>query len=271
MENDAVADRPGSNIASKLLRPLRAVERNMTAYDLFALIVVVMLVGHVFYYFVPRINWLRVVDRMLVPVFLVSVGYNAGQKVGRTLWLGAILLVVAQWTLFGISQINVLGTIIVIRMVIEPIMAWALKNKERFWILNTALVVLFPVTDAVFDYGTMALIMAMAGWINRNREEISPAIVKPSAYFVFAYAAYLVCTQMNFQFSHAQLLVVAIGLAWTMRLLYDFRELLMNSLRRKPKDIVEKFCSFLGHKSLEIYVVHVLAYQIILYYALHPH
>ena len=58
-----------------------------------------------------------------------------------------------------------------------------------------------------------------------------------------------------------QFLIIGAGLGWIMYLLYRFRQLLLNSIAARPRDAVEKFCSFIGRKSLEIYVFHSLAFQ----------
>jgi hypothetical protein len=236
----------------------------LRSYDLFALTVAVMVMGHVPYYFmsdVPDTSWYRLADRIMVPVFLVSVGYNAGHRLSRFLWGGAFILTALNWILTREIYLDVLGTIILVRLIVNPLMEWALRSRNRFMGLNAALLLLFPVTNAVIEYGTLGLIMAMAGWINRNRGEIPPDIVKPSDYFLGAWAVFTGCIWFTFQFSPAQAAIVAAGSAWTMHALYNFRQLLLNTLAAPPRDPLEKFCSFLGHKSLEIYVAHCLLFQ----------
>jgi hypothetical protein len=244
-------------------------ESGLTSYDLFALTVVVMLIGHVGYYLVPDALWLRVPDRILVPVFLVGAGYNAGRKSGFSLWVGAIMLDVANRLLLRQVDVNILGTIIFVRAVLPWLMPRLLKSRELFWGFNVACVLAFPVTNVFFEYGTLAFVMAIAGWLRQNEDEVPPDIVKTPEFFACAYIGYLMCSVTGFKFSPLQMLIVAAGGTIVMRLLYDLRVLILNAVRQKRRDPVQAVCAFLGHKSLEIYVVHVIFFDMLLYYAFH--
>jgi hypothetical protein len=222
-----------------------------------------MMVGHADSYLSHNESWWRVPDRIVVPVFLVSVGYNSGQKTSRILWVGATLMTYSNWLLKRWIRLDILAMIILVRFIIDPMMTWALKSKVRFVGLNLVLLLLYPFTNRYGEYGSLALVMAVAGWINRNRSEVPPDIVKPHEYFIFLYFAFLICTLLDhtFAFSIVQFLIIGAGLGWIMYLLYRFRQLLLNSIAARPRDAVEKFCSFIGRKSLEIYVFHSLAFQ----------
>lgn len=240
----------------------------LTAYNLFALAVISMIFGHVFYYFMPDINWARVPDRILVPVFLVSIGYNSGHPVSRLLIFSTLLLCAVDFLILKDYQVNILGTIILLRYTIEPFAQFLLKNKVLFWGTHAVFVALFPITDVFFEYGTLAYIMALAGWINKNGAEVSGKVVKPAEYFIYITVIYIITQQIVFDYSPVQTIIMACGASVTMYLLFNMRTLLANSIKRKPKDFIGRFCKFLGHRSLEIYVVHILLFQAILYYAL---
>jgi peptidoglycan/LPS O-acetylase OafA/YrhL len=63
-----------------------------------------------------------------------------------------------------------------------------------------------------------------------------------------------------------QMLVMIVGGSVVMGILYDFNTLILASLKRRPRDVIGRTCSFLGHKSLEIYLVHTLILQAILFF-----
>ncbi len=254
--------------SNRLVKCLDSFKKNLTAYDLFAFTVVIMIWGHIAYYLIPDENIFRVPDRIMVPVFLISVGYNTGRGFNNFLLIGAIILTGMNWIILGEVYVDILGTFIIVRALINPVMEFALKSKAAFWGTYVALILLFPLTDPYVEYGTLAVLMAMAGWVNRNRCEVSETITKPSTFFLCVYIAFLACTQFNFNLSMSELFITGIGSALIFYILYDFKMLLLNSIRRRPKDIIEKFCSFLGHKSLEIYVIHMVIFQIILVIAL---
>lgn len=227
-----------------------------------------MLFGHVFYYFMPDNNWARIPDRIMVPVFLVSIGYNSGHPVSRLLIYSTLLLCAVDFTIMKDYQVNILGTIILLRYTIEPLVEFLMKSRILFWGAHVVFIALFQITDAFFEYGTLAYIMAMAGWINKNGEGVSGKIIKPSEYFIIVTCIFIATQQMVFGFSPIQTAIMAVGVSVTMYLLFNMRTLLMNSIRHKPKDMVGRFCKFFGHRSLEIYVIHILLFQAILYYLL---
>jgi hypothetical protein len=244
-------------------RPLLPIENGVRAYDLFALTVIFMIIGHADSYLGGNNIWWRVPDRIVIPVFLISIGYNSAQKTNRILLVGAIVMTFSNWLLKGWIRLDILAMIILLRYIIDPVMEWALKSKARFYGLNLLLLASYPLTNPYGEYGTLSLLMAMAGWINRNRSEVPPDIIKPYQHFIFSYICLLACTAIDptFRLSVMQFFVIAAGMAWVMYLLYNFRQLLLNSIAARPKDRIEKLCSFIGHKSLEIYMINSLAFQ----------
>ncbi len=259
------------SLLNAISAPLRALKKDMTAYDLVALNVAVMIFGHLCYFFINDMMWLRIPDRSLVCIWLIPVGYNLGHRPGKTFWFGAILLTASNYLLFEKIDINFLWTIMLVRWLTEPLITRILKNKILFWSVNIAFVILSPISNAFFEYGTLAFIMAMAAWVRKNEALIENKFIKPSEYFIFALFAHLTFTHVVFQFSFLETFLTGLGSAVTFWLLYDMRTLLLNSLRRRPKDIIEKFSYFMGHKSLEIYIAHVFAFQLIYYFLVLKH
>ncbi|TAL30325.1 MAG: hypothetical protein EPN97_12955 [Alphaproteobacteria bacterium] len=251
------------------------VEDNLTAYGLFAIAVLWMVAGH-FSENLTESLWLRVTDRILLPVFLIPIGYNAGRRVDWKLAGGAVLVSSLRWFMFhrwlpalSMGYVTILVTIVITRLVLEPLMEFALKSRARFWGASLALAGLAPFTHShVCEYGTLGILMAMAGWLSRNRGQEPKPPVEPSEFFLLVYFYYIAFNQSLYEFSAPQLAVTAAGTAVVFRLLWDFRRLLLNSLRSKPADIVARVARFTGGNSLEIYTLHMIAYYGIYYYAL---
>ena len=242
------------------------VRRTLTAYQLFALTVVAMIIGHIAYYFLPDISWLRVHDRILAPVFLISVGYNSGYKLSKTLIGGALFTTWLYYVIFGNFYITILGTIVIVRYIIEPLAQKMMANKEIFWITTLLLVLLYPFTNRFLDYGTLALILALAGWLTKNGQAIENKIIKPKYYMILAYLVYVPSIQMAFNFSPLQLIIFALGTSLIFYILYNMKTLLLNSIRNKPTDIISHTCKYVGKKSLEIYLLHIILLQLLYYY-----
>lgn len=243
---------------------LKPILKNLTAYDLFAVTVVVMIFGHIAYYFYPDNFILRVPDRIMVPVFLISIGYNAGRKITHLLVGGACVMTYMHFLLTAEIHGDVLVTYLLARIVLNPIISFSLKSKNHFWGVYILLVLLIPILENLTDYGSLSIIMAMAGWINKNRSEVPSNIATPSNFFFATYFAFLFGVYNNFHFSIYLMLLIALGSGLVFWILYNFKILLLNSIKRRPKDPIEKICSMLGHKSLEIYILHMIIFQIIL-------
>jgi hypothetical protein len=266
---------PGRVLAGRLTSLVDRIESALTPYDLFAIAVVYMVFAHFAESFVDKL-WLRTGDRILVPVFLISVGYNVGRKIEWRILTGAVVVSFLRWFMFyhwlkpiPPGAYSVLVTIVACRLVIEPLMGFALKSRMHFWGVNLALAALaYYTNEHVALYGTLGLMMAMAGWMARSREEIPKNIVRVEDYFVLVFCFYIAFNQWYFHFSALQLGLITAGTALVFRLLYDMRRLLRNSLQRKPKDAVGRIVRFVGANSLEIYTFHMILYYGIYYYAL---
>jgi len=245
---------------------LHSIYRSLTAYDLLALTVVLMIFGHIIHFFTPDLLWLRVPDRIMVPIFILLIGFNSGHKFGWLVWAGAITLTVLHYVIHEDLHINILGTFILIKFLLEPLVKFILKDKFLFWATNICIAVSSPLIEFFLEYGAIGFTLAIAGWLNRNREETSE-IVSSSDFFIFAWISYVIYTFLTFGFSGPQTSIILLGAGISMWLLYNFNDLLMNSIRRRPKDIIEKTVRFIGRKSLEIYIVHVVLFQIIYYLA----
>lgn len=243
------------------------IKQDITAYDLFALTVSVMLLGHLIAFFYKSYVWLNIPDRTLLPVFLISIGYNSGHKISKLMWFGALITSLSGFFLFKVVHIYILGTMIGIKLILDKLLSWLITSKKLFWTANFLFATLSTLTHALFEFGTIAVIMATAGWLNKNKHIVPEDIIKPKEYFIFSYITYMVFVNFTSALSTQQLCVLAVGAAFIMWLLYDFKKLLLNSIRRKPKDIIEKFCHFLGHKSLEIYIIqHLIFFHLVFYF-----
>ena len=257
---------------------LDRIEASVTLYDLFAIAVLYMIFGHFGESFADKL-WLRTGDRILVPVFLISIGYNVGRKVDWRLLAGAAIVAFLRWFMYhhwlpALSSFpaNVLVTIIAIRFFIDPLMHFALASKWRFWSVTIAMMAFAHLTNEhVALYGTLGVLLAMAGWLARSRNDIPKGIVNVEAYFIFVFCFYIAFNEWRFGFSALQLSCIVAGTALVFRLLYDMRKILSHSLRRKPDDLITKICRFVGRNSLEIYTLHMIVYYGIFYYAFSVH
>jgi len=255
---------------------LEGFESRLTSYDLFAASVAAMLAAHLFATFgrpEGAYLWTQVPLRIFIPVFLFSIGYNTGRRVGRSLWICAGAMLFMQWSAFHgyfpFFPVTPFVTIILTRLFLERLMEAALRSRARFLAVNAILVALIVPTHLyVADYGTYGVIMAMLGWLVRNERDVPKKIVDVRAYCIFAYCVHVAFVHAFILILAGQFAAVVLGSAYVFRLLYGFRARIVSALRRKPRDMVEKICGFLGHKTLELFMLMVLVLQFFLYYAL---
>lgn len=238
------------------------IQPRLTLHDLFAITVVAMLIGHAAQFFFNDQLWMRVPDRMLMPVFLVAAGYNVGRKNGANIWIAALGLVFVKWHFMNmLLPLNFLCTLIMIRFIIDPLWDFMVKNGVRFLAVTAALVAGVFFTDSFSEYGTLAVLMAIGGRMRRDEAEL-PALINVKRYFVFIWLLYLVTVYKIFNFSYLYLLCIFIGSGAAMYVLYDFRQLILNGLRKKSAGFLPRIWRFIGHKSLEIYAIHLALFYL---------
>jgi len=260
--------RPTAPAANDIGRPVPDSLSNITAYDLMAATVVAMVLGHIVSYFDVANFWWRLPDRILWPVFFIPLGYNVGRKLDLMLlfWAAAIVaekqILMSPYFNVPLFPLPILVSIAFARIAVEPLMQFAVKSAWRFWGVVAILAVLGPASGEVAECGFLALLLAMGGWLLRNRDEVPLSTVNPREFFV-ALFVYYNCYMHFLYYQQAplvQLAIVLAGNACIFYLLYGLRERVLASVRRRPQDMIEKICSFLGHKSLEIYAIHILLF-----------
>ncbi|HYD18504.1 MAG TPA: hypothetical protein VEF76_08505 [Patescibacteria group bacterium] len=237
----------------------------MASYELYALAVAAFIVDHVGLYMYDDNLWFRVF-RMFALVWFIPAGYNAGRKTDLWMWQCAILLAVAgAITGFGVFPLSAVATIIFTRYVIDPLAEWSLGSRFRFWVLNIGFILVMKQTDEIMEYGTIALMIALAGWLLKNRDRAA-GIVDLRLYFGFVTTIFLLFTAHTFPFNPVQWAIVVSTTAATAVLMYHFRALLLETIRRRKADAVSRACRWIGHNTLQLYTAQLLLLQGMYYF-----
>jgi hypothetical protein len=241
----------------------------MASYELYALAVVAFFIDHGGEYFFGDNLWLRSL-RLFALIWFFPLGYNSAWRSRPKVWIGLIALTGLDTLIFvHVLPISALGTLLLMRYLVDPVMAFALRSRAHFWGVQAALALLIWPSSELVEYGTMALLIANAGWLVRHKDRLPKGIVDLPSYFVFMTAVFLAFTQMNFEFSPAQLAFVTASCAATSWLLYNFTDLIREDLRRRKHraDIVERAARFIANNTLEIYVAHLAVFKLMILYA----
>lgn len=184
-----------------------------TAFDLMKFFAIFnMTVDHIGAYFFPHALWIRAIGRITFPVWFFLVGYSRSLSIGRNLWIYAALLL-ADHPFVGraIFPLNALVSIIFSRFALNFFICRNLIPGKLPEIL-VAFVMLVLFTDPVFEYGTLACMFTIFGWMVREgKKEHFTAVL------VTSYVAFVGWQIISFQFNLFESVYVVLGTAWVVR------------------------------------------------------
>lgn len=247
---------------SKLL-PSMARYGQVNTHDLlkcYALLI--MTVDHVGYFLYPDALWLRAVGRVATLVWFFLAGYSRPSRIITYELVVAALLVTAMYGGFKHMWLpcNVLLSIMCCRLFTQ----WCAHKGadfivKRLDVLTVMLIIWLLPLLFLFEYGGLALLAALWGYLHRlsNEQVISRRI--SVVYAVLNVALYCAVQIFWFGFSPAQglLVVVAVAaLAWGM-LHYRPQPLPVLQLSPWLATPIMLLIMLLGRYSLHYYVLHI--------------
>lgn len=237
----------------------------LTTYDIFKFVAVaLMVVDHIGYYFYPDELWWRVAGRLCVPIWFFLVGYARSRDMGPAMWAGMALLVAGSVASgMYVFPLNILATILVVRMVLDPLMDRALGKRSAFWALNGVLFALVLPTMMLVEYGTQALVLAIFGYITRRLHE-GDSIVDSKLqtnYMIFSVMCFLIYQSIAFGFAQDQALALAIGTMAVHFTLLLFRPGTVKGTEQGAGHMLSLPIQLIGRHTLFIYVAHLLAFK----------
>ncbi len=219
-----------------------------------------MIIDHIGYYFYPDELWFRAVGRICVPIWLFLIGYARTRRIDVFLLGGAALLIAADAALMRSPlPLNILVTILLVRVSLNPLMRWIDNSDTKLLIATMVLCVLFPVTSVLIEYGTLALVFGISGYVVRNGFGKMTAV--PLLYAAFTVATFTVTQHHLFDFSMAQNMLIFAGSSAAMVALVRYLPQ-HPSITIQVSTPVQKTLRFLGTRTLEIYVVHLILFKI---------
>lgn len=244
---------------------LKHLSKDLTSYDLLkALAVLLMLADHIGYYFYPDDNSWRLVGRMCVPIWFFLIGYARSRDLGPRLWGGMIILVLASAvTGMGVIPLNILATMIVIRLLIDPVMTRSMQSSQTLWQLSLIFLFLIIPSSYLFEYGTLAVIMGMYGWLVRHRHEYPQGEIQLQRFFFFALGTFVFMQTIFFGFNQQEMVALFVGIPVVMGLLTLFKPVVFSGTGTGVKGVLCAPLRFMGRWTLEIYVAHLLVFKAI--------
>ncbi|TAL28945.1 MAG: hypothetical protein EPN97_13895 [Alphaproteobacteria bacterium] len=245
--------------------------KELTALDLIkGLSMFVMMTDHVGYYFFPQDLWFRSFGRIDFPVWFFLPGYSRSRAFEKS-WLVGGLILLAGNILAGFSllPVNAIFTIMLIRFSVDRIALYMISDRIRFWVAAVLMAALFPVTRLFFEYGSLALIIGVFGWLCRNKGERPDGDRLARQFGVFSWLAFSILQQYMFRFDVPQFLLMSLGTGMYFVILYFYRPKTFPQAASVAAGIPAAIVRFLGRYTLEIYVFHLLLFKAV-HLWLHP-
>jgi uncharacterized membrane protein YhfC len=78
-----------------------------------------------------------------------------------------------------------------------------------------------------------------------------------------AFALFQFLCVPNMQYVPVIMALSALLTAWYM---WDFKDSIMKTIRKKPEGVIDRAAFFIGHHSLEIFVIHLLLFKLVAWY-----
>jgi uncharacterized membrane protein len=238
----------------------------ITSYDMVkGLALLLMVVDHVGYYFFPDILWWRAVGRLSAPLWLFLIGFARSRDIPPRLLLSAAALVVASFVFGGaVLPVNILIPIMLIRLTIDPIAGWILRDNEKMLFGVMVMLFLLLPTYFLFDYGSLGFMIALYGYMMRAHLEQGLVKKEPLLFFALVTGGiYSFIAVFFFKFNIPQQVVVicgVVGLSW---MLSCFRPAAYPALTQSLPAPLVSLVQLCGRRTLEFYVLHVLAFKAI--------
>jgi hypothetical protein len=249
--------------------PAKQLPSALTSYDLLkTFAVLTMIIDHIGGYFFPDDLWWRAAGRMSAPVWLFLIGYAMSRDFSPKLYIGAAVLIVASGVLGpSVLPINILVTILCIRLILDQTIDWGLIRLSGFLQISALIFLLALPLVFVIDYGAVALSIALYGAAMRRCAD-GQAVFKdaPIITGVMAFIFYCVLMIVIFGFSAPQGQAVLVGCGLVFLGLYFFKPAQYPCFTAKAPKIVVALLQFCGRRTLEIYIVHLLIFKALAVY-----
>jgi hypothetical protein len=251
--------------------------RDLTTLDFIKLLAVaLMVVDHIGFYFFPENLvtpygdpdlWWRVVGRTCVPIWFFLIGYARTRDLSPPIWIGLMTLVLASMvTGMYVFPLNVLATIIFVRLTIDRLAVFAFGRGENLFMLLLLIGVLYAPANVLAEYSTLGLLIAMLGYATRKIEDgaafgllLKPNFLKTLFWITVAFNAYgqWILFPFNITQGVVSCVLTTIGLYMVMYV----PKVILPTLTAQLSPTAIGFIKFCGRRTLEIYVGHLVIFK----------
>ena len=200
---------------------------------------------------------------MSAPIWLFLIGYARSRDFSWPMWIGIAVMTASSFFFGGsILPLCILATMLVCRSLIDPLMTHIARHPSSLYPITVFLAFLTIVTFPFLEYGSIALIVVMFGYMTRNRESLPFDRGQYLQYgIVVALLYFLIQAYLFFAFDFAQKIFVGLGLLAVFLALSTFQPKAYPNLSAKiPKPFLW-VVQVGGRYSLEFYVAHFVIFK----------
>lgn len=234
----------------------------LNSYDAMKLVALLaMVIDHMGVFFFPHNEWLRAIGRYAFPAFLFLVGYSGSWKIKPDILLFAVVVqVVAALTHHHVLPFNILFSIVVVRLVLRFVVNERNCNAANLAVIFGFCVVLFPASIFFVEYGSIALLYALCGYMQRHY----PTQKRTTCLLAGTILFHALMQQVSFHFHAAQMALAAVVLGAQF---LQFRRFSLRTVQW-PRCMagLNKTAQWLSHNALLLYPLHVIAFMLLEYH-----
>ncbi len=245
--------------------------KGLTSYDIIkALAIILMVTDHVGHHFYPDEMWFRVVGRLCLPIWFFLIGYAKTTEVPKKFWAGGVIVTMsAVFSGQFLLPLNILFTIIALRMLRQKAAQACFYSADGMRGMFLILVFMTFPTSVIVEYGTSAMLFVLLGYALRNKDEVTKKIESQylkifaaASFFIF----YLIQGVSLPYLSPDQAFFMFVGFSLIGFMLWNFKPAVYLDADRYMAPSIIKVVQFLGRRTLEIYIAHVLLFRAICMY-----
>ena len=159
----------------------------------------------------------------------------------------------------GVFPFNILVTIIIVRLTLDQFAPFLAKSSLHLWVGSVLLFIAAIPTFIIFEFGSLAFIFAMFGYMVRRREDFSHSQIFQYATFVCLGYAFL--EAFGYALFGLKFFALAFGMAGVTYVLYHFKSQTYPALTTRLSTFGRDFLQLCGRHTLEIYVAHLLLFK----------
>ncbi len=245
--------------------------KELTSYDLLkALAIILMVIDHTGHHFYPDDMWFRVIGRLCLPIWFFLIGYAKTTEIPNKLWAGGIIVTMSA--IFSgqyLLPLNILFTIIVLRIMRASVVLRCFYSADGMRGIFLILVFLTFPTAILFEYGSITMLFVLIGYALRNKDELAKDIDLQyiKIFAALSFLAFYILQGINLpHISEAQALFMFAGFTVIGFMLWNFRPAKYVDADRYIAPSIIKVIQFMGRRTLEIYIGHILIFRAVCMY-----